>query len=333
MTDAALVASGPEAHVRSIEVSVHGKWVRVPAAQINGQTIVVRGKLIKIASPHDADWTATDIGDPADCIGALKEERAEVHADIFFFSQKEPDNDPHYDYPMEMRSLAVAETVSVEAWWQKVSHGTRCNIKQAKKRGVEVKLEEFNDSLVRGIMSIQNENPVRQGRRFYHYGKTFDDVKHDHGSYIGSCDFICAYQGRELLGFLKLVYRGNVASIMQINSKQVHQLLRPTNALLKKAVEVCASKGIQHLTYGEFNYWNKRESTLRDFKVHNGFEEMLVPAYYVPLTPWGSLCVKMRLYRGVFGLLPTGAINAGLDLRRKWYQFKTNAGKMSSPLT
>jgi hypothetical protein len=333
MTDAALVVPRPEAHVRSMEVSVRGKWIRVPAALINGQTIVVRGKLIKIASLHDADWTATGIVNPADYIRALKDRHAEVHADIFFFSQKEPDNEPHYDYPMEMRSLAVANTVNAEVWWQKVSHGTRCNIKQAKKRGVEVKLEEFNDSLVRGIMSIQNESPVRQGRRFYHYGKTFDDVKRDHGSYIGSCDFICAYQGQELLGFLKLVYLGNVASIMQINSKLVHQQLRPTNALLKKAVEVCASKGIQHLIYGEFNFRNKRESTLRNFKVHNGFEEMLVPTYYVPLTPWGSLCVKMRLYRGVFGLLPTGAINAGLNLRRKWYQFKTNTRKTSAPLT
>jgi hypothetical protein len=333
MTDAALGVSQSEACVQSVEVSVRGKWVRVPAAHINGQTIIVRGRLIKIASLHDEDWTATRVTDPADCIQALKVEHTELGADIFFFSQNEADNQPYYDYPMEMRSLAVTDTTSPEAWWRKVSHGTRSNIKQSKKRGIEIRSAEFNDDLVLGIMGIQNENPIRQGRRFYHYGKTFDEAKRDHGSYLDSCDFICAYHGQEMLGFLKMVYRGNVASIMQINSKLAHQYLRPTNALLQKAVEVCAFKGIQHLIYGEFNYWNKRESTLRDFKVHNGFKEMLVPTYYVPLTAWGSLCVKLRLYRGIFGLLPTGAINSGLEMRRKWYQFKTNLGKMSVPRT
>ncbi len=326
MIDAAISASGPQAPARAMEVSVRGRWIKVPAVQISGQTIVVRGSRIRIASLHDEDWTAASVANPADCIQALRERRAEINADIFYFSQKEPDNEPHYDYPLEMRSLAVANVPSVEAWWQKISHGTRCNIKQAKKRGVDVRLQDFNDDLVRGIMCIQNQNPIRQGRRFYHYGKTFDEVKRDHGSYLDSCDFICAYHGQELLGFLKLIYRGEVASIMQINSKLERQYLRPTNALLQKAAEICASKGVRYLIYGEFNYWNKRESTLRDFKLRNGFEEMLVPTYYVPLTPWGWFCVRTRLYRGPFGILPTGAINTMLNLRRKWYEFKTRTG-------
>jgi len=318
----------PIAPAQAMDVSVRGRWVKRPAATINGQTIVVRGKRIRIASLHDEDWTATGVINPAECIQILKDGRAGVHADIFCFSQKVPDNQPHYDYPMELRSLAVANVASVEDWWRKVSHGTRCNIKQAKKRGVEVRLHEFNDDLVRGIMSIQNENPIRQGRRFYHYGKTFDEVKRDHGSYLDSCDFICAYHGGELLGFLKLVFCGNAASIMQINSKAQHQTLRPTNALLEKAAEICASKGVEYLIYGEFNLWNKRTSTLRDFKLRNGFEEMLVPTYYVPLTAWGSFCVRTRLYRGVLGVLPTSAINVALNLRRKWYELESKTGGM-----
>ena len=329
MIDVAMSAAGTRTPTRAMEVSVRGKWIKVPAVQIDGQVIVVRGKRIRIACLHDEDWTAIGVADPVHCIQMLKDGQAGVRADIFYFSQKEPDNKPHFNYPMEMRSLAVADTASVEAWWRKVSHGTRCNIKQAKKRGVEVKLEEFNDNLIRGIMSIQNENPIRQGRRFYHYGKTFDQVKRDHGSYLDSCDFICAYREQELLGFLKLIYRGDVASIMQINSKMEHQHLRPTNALLEKAVEVCSSRGILYLIYGEFNYWNKRESTLRDFKLRNGFEEMLVPTYYVPLTLWGSVCVRTRLYRGLFGVLPTGIINAALDWRRKWYDLKSKAAPLN----
>ena len=328
MIDVAMTGPDTHAPARTMEVSVRGKWIRVPLAQINGQTIVVRGNRIKVASLHDEDWIANAVADPDECVRMLKSGEAGVKADIFYFSQKEPDNEPHYDYPMEMRSLAVAEVASVDQWRRKVSHGTHCNLKQAKKRGVELRLKEFNDDLIRGIMSIQNENPIRQGRRFYHYGKSFEEARRDHGSYLDSCDFICAYHGQQLLGFLKLVYRGDSASIMQINSKLEHQALRPTNALLEKAVETCVSKGIRHLIYGEFNLWNKHESSLREFKFRNGFEEMLVPTYYVPLTAWGSFCVKARLYRGHLGMLPTNAINAGLDLRRKWYELKAKTNQM-----
>lgn len=302
-----------------IEVSVRGRWGKVPAIEINGQTFVIRGRRIRIASLHDEDWVEATVTNPPECIRALKEEKARVKADILKFSQKERDIEPHFKYPMELRSLAVANVSSVDGWWQRVSHGTRCNIKQSKQRGVEVRLREFDDDLIRGIMSVQNEAPIRQGRRFYHFGKSFDEVKRDHGSYLDSCDFICAYRGDEFLGFLKLVYRGDVASIMQINSRLEHQSLRPANALLAKAVEICVSKGVHYLVYGEFNHWNKRESSLRDFKRRNGFEEMLVPTYYAPLTLWGWLCVKTRLYRGPLGILPSGVITSWLELRRRWY--------------
>lgn len=320
------VASVPKVpgQLRTIQISVRGNWMTVPAIDINGQTLVVRGKRIKIASLHDEDYLVRGVHDPAECIRTLKESQKDIKADIFYFTQREPDTRPHYDYPTELRSLAVANVTSYAAWWQKVSHGTKCNVRQARKRGVEVKIQAFNDDLVRGIIGIQNESPIRQGRRFYHYGKSFDQVKHDHESYLDSCDFICAYADEELIGFLKLIYRGETATIMQLNSKLAFQQKRPTNALLAKAAELCASKRISYLVYGELRLWNKRGGSLSDFKLRNGFEEMLVPSYYVPLTPWGSFCVKTKLYRGRLGMLPGSVINAGLEARRKWYDF---AGK------
>ncbi len=320
MRDSAISAAASHPIARTIDVSVGGKWVAAPAVDLNGQTIVVRGKRIRIASVHDADWIADAVADPAACIQVLKKGGAGIRADIFYFSQQVRDCTPHFDYPMEMRSIAVADVSSFQAWWRKIAHGTRNNINQAKKRGVVVRVQEFNDDLIRGIMSVQNENPIRQGRRFYHYGKTFEQTKRDHGSFLGSCDFICAYRDDEFLGFLKLIYHGDVASIMQISSKLAFQHFRPANALIQKAAEICVSKGIPNLVYGEFNYWNKRESTLRNFKTNNGFEEMLVPEYYVPLTPWGSICVKAKLYRGLIGILPAGAIAAALNLRLKWHK-------------
>jgi hypothetical protein len=302
--------------------------VKTSAVDIDGQTLAIRGKRIRIASLHDEDWVTATVTRPEVFIRGLKGGKSGVRADIFCFSQKEPDIEPHFSYPMEMRSLAVADVADVDGWWRKLSHGTRCNIKQAKQRKVEVRSHEFDDDLIRGIMSVQNEAPIRQGRRFYHYGKSFEQVKRDHGSYLDSCEFLCAYRDDEFLGFLKLIYRGDVASIMQINSRLECQHLRPANAMLAKAVERCVSKGIRYLVYGEFNYWNKRESSLRDFKRRNGFTEMLVPVYYVPLTPWGWFCVKTRLYRGPLGIFPTGLITAGLELRRRWYSL--NVRKQSA---
>jgi hypothetical protein len=40
----------------SIEISVGGKWVRVPALDVNGKTIVVKGEWIKVAVIHDEEW-------------------------------------------------------------------------------------------------------------------------------------------------------------------------------------------------------------------------------------------------------------------------------------
>jgi hypothetical protein len=305
-----------------MEISVRGQWVQVPAVDIGQQTFIVRGGRIRVASMHDEEYVAEAVNNPAACVRALKDKRNGIRADIFYFSQKEPDVVPHYHYQLEMRSVAVANVSSYEDWWQKVSHGTKCNIRQSRKRGVEIRIAAFDDDLIRGIMSVQNESPVRQGRLFYHYGKTFEQVKRDHGSYLNSCDFIAAYAGDELIGFLKLIYRGNVATIMQINSKLAFQDKRPTNALLDEAVKLCEAKGISYLIYGDLSFWNKRESSLRDFKLRNGFEEMLVPSYYVPLTAWGWLCVRLRLYRGIHGILPGRAINTALELRRKWYDYR-----------
>jgi hypothetical protein len=125
--------------------------------------------------------------------------------------------------------------------------------------------------------------------------------------------------GSELIGFLKVAYRGDVASIVQVLPKSSHQDKRPANALIAKAVELCQDQGVSYLTYGLFNYGKRRDSSLREFKIRNGFEEMLVPRFYIPLTSWGDICVKLRLYRGLLELLPDKVTRVGSRLRSKWH--------------
>ena len=79
---------------------------------------------------------------------------------------------------------------------------------------------------------------------FLHYGKNFDQVKRDEASYADRSEFICAYLGDEMVGVMKVVYRGDVASILKFLPKASHQDKRPANALIAKAVEVCASRNV-----------------------------------------------------------------------------------------
>ena len=185
-----------------------------------------------------------------------------------------------------------------------------------------INVKSLDDELIKGIVEVNNDSPVRQRIRFTHYGKTFEQVKKDQSSFLDRSDFICAYVGSELIGFMKIIYRGQVASILQILPKSSHYDKRPANALVAKAIELCEAKGVSYLTYGMFNYGNKRDSPLRDFKIRNGFEEILVPKFFVPLTMWGSLCVKMKLHRGLLGILPTRVITAVVRARAMWYDFK-----------
>ncbi len=319
MQDSMAAGNGASALNDTIPVSVKGKWVDAPVLRVHGQEIVTRGKWIKIAMLHDEDWVENEVIDPEACVRALRKRHGSARADIFCFSQKIPDITPRYPDAMEMRSVAVAQVPSYEGWLSQLPGPTRQNIRRAEKRGVTIQVRGFEPDVIQGICEVQNETPVRQGRPYPHYGKSYEQVRIDHGAFVDRSDFICAYSGDELIGFLKLVYRGGVASILQMVSKIVHYEKRTANGLLAKAAELCAEKGIRYLTYGEFNYGNKGDSSLREFKVRHGFSEMLVPRYYVPLTLWGTMCVKARLYRGLHGFLPHSLITAGVNLRAKWY--------------
>jgi hypothetical protein len=310
--------------ITSVEISSRGKWSTVPALDIGTKAIIVRGKRLKTAIIHDEEWLATEVEDPELCIQKLRAQSAGgLRADIFMFAQKLPATQPKYSYPLEWDSVAAAPTSNFKAWWDSLPQETRKNVRRAQKRGVEIKVQQgLDDKLIQGIAAVNNESPMRQRIPNVHYGKSLEQVWKDQTPFSDRTDFICAYFGEELIGFLRLVYRGEIASILQILPKNAHFDKRPTNALIAKAVELCEAKGISYLTYGMFNYGNKKDSPLREFKIRNGFREILVPRYVVPLTHWGALCVKLNLHRGHLGLLPHSMIVLGGNLRARWYNWK-----------
>jgi len=265
-----------------------------------------------------------EVGDPEPYVKSLAHcFSSALRADIFTFTQKLPATAPKYPYPMEWESVAAIRVASFREWWDSLPQESRKNVRRSQKRGVTVQLRVFDDKLIKDIMELNNDSKLRQGKPYSYYGRTFEETKKGYSSFLDRTEFICAYFGEELIGLLKLVYRGEIAAILTFLPKASHSDKRPANALLAKAVELCESKGISHLTYGMYNYGNKGHSPLREFKVRNGFEEMLVPRYYVPLTIKGKLCMKLKLHRGLVGILPRSVISLRAITRAKWNELFT----------
>jgi hypothetical protein len=303
----------------SVEISDGSKWSAVPALNVNGSNIIVTGRWLKTAQIHDEAWLETKDDDPDSWVQALRAQRSPaLCADIFTFGQRLPATTPKYPYRAEMESMAAVHVVSFKDWWEKLPQVSRKNVRRSEKRGVQVSVKRLDDSLLEDIVELNKDSPVRQGKRFVHYGKTLEQTKKDQITHLDRSDFICAYSGSELVGLLKLVYANDTASILTFLPKASQYDKRPANALIAKAVEICESKGVSYLIYGKFKYGNKSQSSLLEFKLRNGFEEFLVPRYYIPLTTRGNVCLRFNLHRGLIGILPPRLINAGLNLRSMW---------------
>ena len=311
-----------------IEIHVKGKPVRVPAAQIDGRTVLATGKWLEIATVQDEELTETEsVADPESFLSQLKE--SGLNADIFTFSQKLWDTTAKYNYPLEWDNWAVIPITTYADWEKRAESSVRRAVRRAAKLGVVVKVAEFDDAFVKGIVNINNETPVRQGRNFWHFQKSFEAVKQENSTYPGRNTFLGAYLEDELIGFVRIIHAGKVASLVQILSMMKHYDKRPTNALIAKAVEVCAEKRIPYLMYCNYVY-NDPNSTLTEFKRRNGFEKVLVPRYYIPLTSKGKAAMKLGLHRGLTQRIPKPILIRLLGIRNSWYERKLKDAKESA---
>ena len=259
------------------------------------------------------------LSDPDSLLKRLRDSNERI--DIFTFLQGLPDTEPKFKYQIEWDNLAVAPISTFENWWTKqISGKTRNMVKLAEKKGVEIRETPFDEKLVRGIVDIYNETPIRQGRRFPHYGKDLDTVYRDEATYLDSSNFIGAFQGEELIGFIKVVAdeAGKQAGLMNILSKISHRDKAPTNALIAQAVKFCADRGIGYLVYANFSYRNKEHDTLREFKERNGFQRVDIPRYFVPLTRFGSIALRMGFHHRLVERVPESVAGRLRELRNKW---------------
>jgi hypothetical protein len=305
-----------------VEVRVKGRWIKIPTVKVNGNNLIATGKRLRIAKVRGEEMMERELDNPEVYIKELKGDAAGVlKADVFTFTQKLPATDPRYSYQVESESLAVIHLTTFSEWWESLPQETRKNVRRSQKRGVTVRTSEFDANLINGIREVNDESPLRQGTQNAYYGRSYAETEKLYGEFVGRCDFICAYFGEELIGFLHLVYRQGIASVLNLTTKPSHFDKRPANALIAKMVELCEAKGISHISYGLYNYGNKRENPLRTFKIRNGFKEILMPRFFVPLNSWGMLCMKAKLHRGLIGILPHSVIKIAAGVRSRWHIF------------
>jgi hypothetical protein len=305
------------ANAKLEEVRFAGKTFYVPSAEICGRTVVVTGKWIRTAQVKDEGVVErVTVEDPNSFITKLKESK--LKADVFTFAQRPPATTPKYDYHWDWDNWAAVRTTCFRDWWENLPQESRKNVRRAARRGVIVKIVPFDDNLVNGVHRIYNHTPVRDGRRFWHFGEDVHTVRRGLATYLDRSEFIGAYWNEELIGFIKMVYVDHVATVFHIISMNQHYDKRPMNALIAKAAEVCEQKGMSHLIYAKFIYGNKRRSSLLEFKRRNGFEQVNFPRYYIPLTLMGELFIRLRLYRGLNGLIPEPILQPLLNFRT-WY--------------
>jgi hypothetical protein len=309
--------------IRNIEeITVKGKETYASTVTINNFQIIVMGNILRTASLKE-EWFE-DITGVDHIVEELKQ--CKPKADIFTFWQRLPNIDPQYSYYMESESITAMKITSYKDWWEnQISSETRNKIRKAEKKGISVKVVDFSDDLVRGIMSIFNETPVRRGKPFWHYGKNFATVKKEWSRDLNRCDFIGAFLGAQLVGYIKLVYGNNNAQQVQNLSMIKYRNKYVNNALMAKAIERCHEKGIQYVTYGGW-----RGVSHSQYLMRHGFSRVEIPRYYVPLTLKGEILLGLRLHKGIKGIVPNTLKNILLKMREKWYSMiysKTGGGE------
>ena len=308
----------PKPQVFHKETVVGGEATRLECIRINGQIYCLNRGLVTSASLED-EWYE-DVNDPDSVIRALAD--SDVRPDIFTFWQRVPETEPKYQYYTELESLAVLPISTFDYWWNKQAKGTTRNmVRKSQKAGVEVREAPFDDELVRGMVDIFNEAPVRQGFRFWHYGKDFETVKREFSRFLFREDIIGAYYKGELIGFAMVANAGRYGMIGMFISKMKHRDKAVNNALMAKAVEVCEKRQLPYLMY---TTW--RQTSLVDFKRHSGFREMKVPRYFVPLTQKGKVALRLGFHRGLKEGLPNRIKKPLKRLRKHWYDRWLRAG-------
>jgi len=281
--------------------------------------ICVRGGLFRVASFDGEGYQFVE--NPEKAVEYLH--KSGIHADLLTFVQRLSDREPKFSHWMEWDNVAAMQVSTFDEWMSRqINPKTRNMVRKSAKCGVTVREVAYDDEFVQGISNIYNEVPVRQGMRFWHYGKDITTVRKINETFPNQSIYIGAYYEGTLIGFVKLVTdeKASQAGLMQILSMIKHRDKAPTNALVAQAVRSCAERKIPYLWYAKFSYGKKGEDTLAQFKRHNGFQKWNLPRYYIPLSFAGQIALRLNLHHNVREWIPEIITNYYRRARGRWYE-------------
>lgn len=268
------------------------------------------------------------IDSPESVVAELSASKTRI--DLFTFIQRLPETTPRYSFPMEWDNFAALRVTTFDEWWNnQIGFKARNKAKQAEKKKVVVREVPFDKELAKGIWEVYNEAQIRQGAPNAHYGKNLETVYREEATFLDSSIFIGAFLEGSLIGFIKMVHdeTRTQAGLMNIVSMIRHRDKAPSNALIAQAVKSCADRGIQYLVYSKFAYGKKRRSSLSDFKERNGFQQIDIPRYYVPLTFVGRAALSLGLHKKLVDHLPESLLAKAREFRSAWYNRKSSSAK------
>lgn len=215
----------------------YGAIRRILGVDEKFETLMLRRKIF-FTMARDAGEYEKDIVPTEEFLEKLTQRGA----DVFTFIERGWCHtllNPSSHWICEKDNVALLHVTSFEKWWKNVGKKTRNMVRKAEKSSVRTEIVKADEKFAEEVWKIYNETPIRQERGFPHYGVPLDEVKRRVLS-SQNCTFIGAYIRDELVGFIQLVYGENIAIISQILSLQKHWDKAINNALIAKAVEICA---------------------------------------------------------------------------------------------
>jgi hypothetical protein len=276
---------------------------------IDETEISMSGRFFRIAKLRH-EWFEFPV-EPGALAGKLKQHKPVP--DLFTFLQEAHAPRPEFPFYRETAGASLLTIKSFDDWWENLHFKARNKARKAQKTGVEIHEVELNDTFIRGVEKIYNESPLRQGRKFTHYGKDFATIKNDLGSFPKESSFTGAYFKGELVGFMKLFEGNGIMRMIHIIATLAHRDKCVMDALIARAVKICDEKKIVHLHYGD---WTSRG--LGVFRVKYNFQRHDCPRYFIPLTARGKFMLNLRLHRPLRERLPQAWADRLIDVRNHW---------------
>jgi hypothetical protein len=274
--------------------------------------ISVEGRMLKVARLRH-EWFEY-LENPEAFVVQIKQAGV---ADILMFLQETHSERPKLAFQSEPASASVLTFKSFDDWWKNLNFKARNKARKAQKSGVELRPAKLDDDFVRGVEVIYNESPLRQGRKFTHYGKSFATIKEDLSSFPECTFFIGAYHENRLIGFMKLFEGNRILRTVHILATFADRDKCVMDALIAKAVEIASQKNIFFLHYGDWAHQG-----LGAFRLKFGFERHDCPRYLVPLNWRGELALKTGLQRSWRERIPQNVKDQLTGAKNKWNSWR-----------